>query len=260
MVIDMVEFLTEPLQYAFMVRGLLATALVGVVCAVVGTYVVLRGMAFFGDALAHAILPGIAVGYLYSGGNYSSLFWWAMLTAILSTLGINAISRNTKIKEDTAIGIIFAGMFALGYASLLRAGMHTRSDRESAAAILILRAKALARTGRKAEARLEMGRAVEVFPDTVKYDDYRQAAEAGARELEIGVPVGRRAEVLARLVAAAQGVIGGALLGVGKDRVGLVDLLHPRLGAGLLRQVRVMLARQLAIGLLDLGDAGGTAD
>jgi manganese/iron transport system permease protein len=81
-----------------------------------GTYVVLRGMAFFGDALAHAILPGIAVGYLVGGGAREPLFWWAMLTAVLSALGIGAISRATQIKEDTAIGIIFAGMFALGVA------------------------------------------------------------------------------------------------------------------------------------------------
>jgi manganese/iron transport system permease protein len=112
----MLDILLAPLQYDFMLRGVLATTLVGIVCAVVGTYVVLRGMAFFGDALAHAILPGIAIGYLQSGASYSGLFWWALLTAIVSTFGINAISHNTKIKEDTAIGIIFAGMFALGVA------------------------------------------------------------------------------------------------------------------------------------------------
>ena len=60
----MIEFILEPLQYAFMVRGMIAAVLVGIVCAVVGTYVVLRGMAFFGDALAHSILPGVAIGYL----------------------------------------------------------------------------------------------------------------------------------------------------------------------------------------------------
>jgi manganese/iron transport system permease protein len=81
-----------------------------------GNYIVLRGMAFFGDALAHAILPGIAIGYLVGGGARQPLFWWALMTAIMSSLGIGAISRNTKIKEDTAIGIIFAGMFALGVA------------------------------------------------------------------------------------------------------------------------------------------------
>lgn len=112
----MINFFLEPLQYAFMVRGLIAAVLVGIVCAVVGTYVVLRGMAFFGDALAHAILPGIAVGYLVGGGAREPLFWWALIAAILSALGIGAISRSTTIKEDTAIGIIFAGAFALGVA------------------------------------------------------------------------------------------------------------------------------------------------
>src|SRR5512134_1415534 len=110
------SWLFEPLQYAFMLRGLAAAVLVGIVCAVVGTYVVLRGMAFFGDALAHTILPGIALGYLITGGARESLFWWALGTAVIAALGIGAISKNTEIKEDTAIGIIFAGMFALGIA------------------------------------------------------------------------------------------------------------------------------------------------
>jgi ABC-type Mn2+/Zn2+ transport system permease subunit len=90
--------------------------LVGIVCAVVGTYVVLRGMAFFGDALAHTILPGIAIGYLITDGARDTLFWWALGTAIVAALGIGAISKQAEIKEDTAIGIIFAGMFALGIA------------------------------------------------------------------------------------------------------------------------------------------------
>ncbi len=110
------DLILAPLNYPFMVRGLLAAIMVGIVCATVGTYIVLRGMAFFGDALAHAILPGIAVGYLASGGVREPIFWWGLLTAILTSLGIGAISRATKIKEDTAIGIIFAGMFALGIA------------------------------------------------------------------------------------------------------------------------------------------------
>jgi manganese/iron transport system permease protein len=114
----MIDQLLEPLQYAFMVRGLLAAVMVGVVCATLGSYVVLRGMAFFGDALAHSILPGVAVGYLAGGGARGPLFWWAMLTAVFSALGIGAISRNTRVKQDTAIGIIFAGMFALGIAMI----------------------------------------------------------------------------------------------------------------------------------------------
>jgi manganese/iron transport system permease protein len=95
---------------------MIAAVLVGVVCAIVGTYVVLRGMAFFGDALAHTILPGIALGYLVSGGAREPLFWWALGTSIAAALGIGAISKNAQIREDTAIGIIFAGMFALGIA------------------------------------------------------------------------------------------------------------------------------------------------
>jgi len=112
----MINFLLEPLQYAFMIRGLVAAIVVGVICAIVGTYIVLRGMAFFGDALAHAILPGIAVGYLVGGGAREPLFWWALLASVISALGIGAISRSTAIKEDTAIGIVFAGAFALGVA------------------------------------------------------------------------------------------------------------------------------------------------
>lgn len=112
----MIETLLQPLQYPFMLRGMAAAVLVGIVCAVLGAYVVLRGMAFFGDALAHAILPGLAVGYLVGGGAREPLFWWAMGTAVVSSLGIGAVSRTARIKEDTAIGIIFAGMFALGIA------------------------------------------------------------------------------------------------------------------------------------------------
>jgi ABC-type Mn2+/Zn2+ transport system permease subunit len=111
-----INFLLEPLKYEFMQRGMIAAVLVGIVCAVVGTYVVLRGMAFFGDALAHTILPGIAIGYLITGGARDTLFWWALGTAIVAALGIGAISKQAEIKEDTAIGIIFAGMFALGIA------------------------------------------------------------------------------------------------------------------------------------------------
>ncbi len=112
----MFDWLIEPLKYGFMVRGMIAAVIVGIVCAVLGTYVVLRGMAFFGDALAHAVLPGVAVGYLVGSGARGPVFWWAMGTALVSALVIGTVSRSSKIKEDTAIGIIFAGMFALGIA------------------------------------------------------------------------------------------------------------------------------------------------
>jgi len=115
------EILFEPLAYPFMIRGLLASIIVGVLGGVVGSFVVLRGMAFLGDALAHAILPGLAVGYLL-GGVGGPLFWWALAAAVLAALGIGAVRRGAIMKEDTAIGIVFAGMLALGIALISRAG------------------------------------------------------------------------------------------------------------------------------------------
>ncbi|MFB6286320.1 MAG: metal ABC transporter permease [Candidatus Bipolaricaulia bacterium] len=112
----MIETLLAPLQFGFMVRGLLAAVVVGIVCSIVGTYVVLRGMAFFGSALAHSVLPGLAAGYLVTGATRGVLFWWGLATAILVSLGIGAVSRAARLKEDTAIGILFAAMFALGIA------------------------------------------------------------------------------------------------------------------------------------------------
>ena len=114
----MANWLLEPLAYAFMQRGFVAAIIVGLVCALVGCYIVLRGMAFFGDALAHAILPGLAAGYLVQGGAGGGLFWWALGAAVLSSLGIGALSRAANLKQDTSIGIIFAGMFALGIAMI----------------------------------------------------------------------------------------------------------------------------------------------
>ncbi len=113
---NLINLIITPLNYSFMVRGLTAAVLTGVVCAVVGVYVVIRGMAFFGDALAHSILPGVAVGYLITGGSKEPLFWWGTGTAVIVSLIIGAVSRGARIKQDTAIGIIFAGMFALGIA------------------------------------------------------------------------------------------------------------------------------------------------
>ena len=111
-----VEFLLGPLSYPFMVRGLLAALTVGIVCAVLGTFVVLRGMAFLGDALAHAILPGVAVGYLVGNGARGPLFAGALLTGLLTALSVGALTFRRQVREDSAIGVIFAGMFALGIA------------------------------------------------------------------------------------------------------------------------------------------------
>ena len=106
------NWLLEPLQYAFMQRGLLAALLVGILCAIMGTYVVIRGMAFLGDAMAHAILPGVAIAYLLQG----NLLLGALFAAVLIALGIGIFSKGGMVKEDTAIGILFAAALALGVA------------------------------------------------------------------------------------------------------------------------------------------------
>ncbi len=108
----MISWLLVPLQYTFMQRGLIAAILVGILCSVVGAYVVLRGLAFLGDALAHAVLPGVAIAYLLGG----SLIFGALVAAVGIALLIGAFSRQGTIKEDTAIGILFTAALALGVA------------------------------------------------------------------------------------------------------------------------------------------------
>lgn len=117
----MLNWLLEPLQYSFIVRAVLAATVVGVVCSVLGTYVVLRGMAFFGDALAHTILPGVVVAFLLG----LPLVLGALVMGIITAVGIAALSSQGVVKEDTAIGVIFAGTFALGVALLSATGNYT---------------------------------------------------------------------------------------------------------------------------------------
>lgn len=106
------NWLILPLQYAFMQRGMLAAVLVGLLCSVIGCYVVLRSMTFLGDALAHAILPGVAIAYLV-GGN---LLVGALIAAVLVALAIGFFTRGGTVREDTAIGILFSAALALGVA------------------------------------------------------------------------------------------------------------------------------------------------
>ena len=118
---SVLEWFMNPLSYGFFGRALLAAILVGVVSSVLGTYVVLRGMAFFGDALAHTILPGVVFAFLWGW----PLAVGALLMGILTALGIGFITERSALKEDTAIGVIFAGFFALGVAMLSASGNYT---------------------------------------------------------------------------------------------------------------------------------------
>ncbi len=106
----MIDWLSEPFTLLFMQRALAASLIVGVVCSVLGCFVVLRSMAFLGDALAHAILPGIAIAYLL-GANLAA---GALVAALVVAFGIGFFSRGGTIREDTAIGILFAAALSLG--------------------------------------------------------------------------------------------------------------------------------------------------
>lgn len=114
---DPISFLSEPLGYAFIQRGMLALILVGGISAVVGCFVVVRGMSFFGDALAHSILPGVAISYTVSGGYVASnLFLGGLGAGIVSALVIAWLTHKVEVKEDSAIAIVYVTFFALGIA------------------------------------------------------------------------------------------------------------------------------------------------
>ncbi|HET7704050.1 MAG TPA: metal ABC transporter permease, partial [Candidatus Limnocylindrales bacterium] len=107
---DLVGFVADPLAYGFMQRGIVAAVLVGIVCAVMGTFVVLKGLAFIGDAVSHAAFPGLVIAFmlglpLYLGGAVAS---------VGTALAIGYVSRRSRLRFDTSVGVLFAGTFALG--------------------------------------------------------------------------------------------------------------------------------------------------
>lgn len=104
------EFLTEPFSVAFVSRAAIAGLLVAVACACAGTWVVLRGMAFLGDAMSHGMLPGVALASLAG----VSLSLGAGVAAALMAVGVTALQRNRRLGTDTTIGLLFVGMLALG--------------------------------------------------------------------------------------------------------------------------------------------------
>lgn len=107
---SLLEPLFEPLQFGFMQRGLAASVLVAVICGILGSFVVLKGLAFIGDALAHASFGGVAIAFVLGFNIYLGAFVFAVATAF----GIGAITRQGRVTSDTAIGVFFSGTFALG--------------------------------------------------------------------------------------------------------------------------------------------------
>lgn len=106
----MFEVLLDPFQYSFMIRALLVSILVGIMSPIIGSYVITRGLAFMGDALAHAVMPGLIIAFLLGVSPFAGAAPTGVAVAIL----IGLLTRRTGISEDTTIGIMFAGLFAVG--------------------------------------------------------------------------------------------------------------------------------------------------
>jgi len=106
----MLNTLLEPLQYGFMQRSLVEAIIVGIICAVVGSYLLVQRLALLGDAISHSVLPGLAIAFILN----INLFIGAFVAGLLSTVFINLIRARSNIKEDAAMGIVFSAFFALG--------------------------------------------------------------------------------------------------------------------------------------------------
>ena len=110
MEVSVLDLIIEPMQYGFMQRALLVSALAATACGIVGTFVVLRGMAFMGDAIAHSSLTGMAVAFVFGANIFLGALFWA----VPASLVISTLSHRTGIRIDAIIGVMFAGGFAVG--------------------------------------------------------------------------------------------------------------------------------------------------
>jgi ABC-type Mn2+/Zn2+ transport system permease subunit len=115
-----VDWFVEPFEFAFMQRALLAGALTVVGTSLIGTWVVLRGITFIGDALAHGVIPGIALAFLWG----FDVTIGALASAVVMVFGVNLVSRRTRLPEDTGIGLLFVGMLALGVVIISRSASY----------------------------------------------------------------------------------------------------------------------------------------
>lgn len=106
----MLEALISPLQYGFMQRSLVIAIIVGLLCAVVGSYLMVQRLALLGDAISHSVLPGLAIAFMVGANIYIGAF----IAGVVSTIAITWIRTRSPIKEDAAMGIVFSAFFALG--------------------------------------------------------------------------------------------------------------------------------------------------
>ncbi|WP_068672893.1 metal ABC transporter permease [Oceanobacillus sp. Castelsardo] len=111
------EFIQDLMNYGFLQKALFTSIMVGILCGVIGCFIILRGMALMGDAISHAVLPGVAISFML-GINY---FYGAVVMGLLTAIGIGYISQNSRVKSDSSIGIVFSAFFALGVLLITKA-------------------------------------------------------------------------------------------------------------------------------------------
>src|SRR5690625_927940 len=111
------EFINDLLEYSFLQRAMFTAIIVGIISGVIGSFIILRGMALMGEAISHAVLPGVAISYMLS----INFFYGAVFTGLLTALGIGYVSQNSRIKSDSSIGIVFSAAFALGVILITKA-------------------------------------------------------------------------------------------------------------------------------------------
>lgn len=104
------EFINSIMQYGFLQKALFTSVMVGIICGVIGSFIVLRGLALMGDAISHAVLPGVAISFMLD----INFFYGAVVTGMITAVGIGFVTQNSRIKSDSSIGIVFSAFFALG--------------------------------------------------------------------------------------------------------------------------------------------------
>lgn len=111
------QFIHDVFEFSFLQRALITSIVIGMICGVIGCFIVLRSLALMGDAISHAVLPGVAISYMI-GINF---FYGAVVFGVLAALGIGFVNQNSKIKSDSSIGIVFSSFLALGVLLITKA-------------------------------------------------------------------------------------------------------------------------------------------
>lgn len=232
----MLEFLTEPFAFGFLRNALYAGLATVVASSVVGTWVVLRGMSFMGDALAHGVLPGIAVAYVLGG----DLLLGGAVSAAFMIAGVTVAARRSRLGDDVAIGLLFAGMLALGVAIISLGGQYAGD------LTTILFGEPLGVTTRDVVVS-GVGAAVAVLATVVLYRPLLVLAFSATKSQALGMRPLATHLVLLALVA---GVVIVSFRTVGTLMVFALLVAPPATGSLLARRVPVMMVTAVGVGAL----------